>query len=94
MIAAAGSDRRMERLHFSADDLRRQVKIIHPAKQMRIRDRGMAGNSLIEEFKVELKDFSTSKGTVHFPNNKPLPTALVKNLVKARVRQSDAKKRG
>lgn len=49
--------------------------------------------SVLDEFKDELKGFSTSKGTVHFPIDKPLPTALIKKLVKARVRQSAAKKR-
>jgi len=49
--------------------------------------------SVIEGFKNELKGFSTSKGTVHFPTNKPLPTALIKRLVKARVAQNDSKKR-
>lgn len=49
--------------------------------------------SVIEAFKNELKAFSTSKGTIHFPTNKPLPTALVKKLVKARVAQVSEKKR-
>ena len=49
--------------------------------------------SVIEEFKNELKGFSTSKGTIHFPTDKPLPTALVKKLVKARVAQIESKKR-
>jgi uncharacterized protein YdhG (YjbR/CyaY superfamily) len=35
--------------------------------------------------KNELKGFSTSKGTIHFPTDKPLPTALVKKLLRARV---------
>src|SRR6266852_3798732 len=41
--------------------------------------------SVIEAFKNELKDFSTSKGTIHFPTNKPVPAALIKKLVKARM---------
>ncbi len=49
--------------------------------------------SVIEAFKNDLKGFSTSKGTIHFPTDKPLPTALVKKLVKARVAQNESKKR-
>ena len=49
--------------------------------------------SVIEAFKNELKGFSMSKGTIHFPTDKPLPTALVKKLVKARVTQNESKKR-
>jgi uncharacterized protein YdhG (YjbR/CyaY superfamily) len=48
---------------------------------------------VIEAFKNELKGFSTSKGTIHFPTDKPLPTALIKKLVKARVAQNESKKR-
>ena len=48
---------------------------------------------VIEAFKNELKGFSTSKGTIHFPKDKPLPTALVKKPVKARVAQNEGKKR-
>lgn len=42
----------------------------------------------IAQFKDELKSFSTSKGTIQFPLDKPLPTALIKKIVKARVRQA------
>jgi uncharacterized protein YdhG (YjbR/CyaY superfamily) len=50
--------------------------------------------AIIEMFKNELKDFSTSKGTIHFPIDKPLPIGLIKKLVKARVKQSEGKQRG
>src|ERR1700693_714731 len=49
--------------------------------------------AVIAAFKNELKGFSTSKGTIHFPTDKPLPTALVQKLVKARVAQNESKKR-
>jgi len=48
--------------------------------------------SVIEAFKNELKGFSTSKGTIHFPVDKPLSAALVKKLVKARIAQNERKK--
>jgi uncharacterized protein YdhG (YjbR/CyaY superfamily) len=48
--------------------------------------------AVIEEFKDELKGFNTSKGTIQFPVDKPLPVALVKKLVKARVAQNENKK--
>lgn len=48
--------------------------------------------AVIETFRNELKSFSTSKGTIHFPTDKPLPTALIKKLVKARVALDAAKK--
>jgi uncharacterized protein YdhG (YjbR/CyaY superfamily) len=46
--------------------------------------------SVIAAFKKELKSFSTSKGTIHFPNDKRLPTALIKKIVKARVAQANS----
>jgi uncharacterized protein YdhG (YjbR/CyaY superfamily) len=50
--------------------------------------------AVIEAFKDELKGFSTSKGTIHFPTNKPMPIALIKKMVKARVEQNETRKRG
>lgn len=49
--------------------------------------------SVIAALKSELKDFPTSKGTIHFPHDKPLPIALIKKIVKTRVAQSEIKKR-
>jgi uncharacterized protein YdhG (YjbR/CyaY superfamily) len=41
--------------------------------------------SVIEELKEELKPYTVSKGTVHFPTDKALPSALLKKMVKARL---------
>jgi uncharacterized protein YdhG (YjbR/CyaY superfamily) len=49
--------------------------------------------SVIEAFKTELKPYSTSKGTIQFSMNKPLPASLVIKLVKARVAENESKKR-
>jgi uncharacterized protein YdhG (YjbR/CyaY superfamily) len=49
--------------------------------------------AVIEMFKNELTGFAISKGTIQFPTDKPLPAALVKKMVKARVAQIQSKKR-
>jgi len=44
--------------------------------------------AVIEQFKDELKAFSTSKGTVHFPLDKPMPVDLIKKMVQERLGRS------
>lgn len=44
--------------------------------------------ALIDAFKDELKDFSTAKGTVHFPLDHPMPVDLIKRMVKERQGRS------
>lgn len=42
----------------------------------------------IELFSEELKNYKTSKGTIQFPIGKKIPSALVKKIVKYRVKQN------
>jgi uncharacterized protein YdhG (YjbR/CyaY superfamily) len=49
--------------------------------------------SVIQMFKDELTGYRISKGTIHFPMDKPLPASLVKKMVKARLAQIEGKKR-
>jgi uncharacterized protein YdhG (YjbR/CyaY superfamily) len=49
--------------------------------------------ALIEEFKDELKNYETAKGTIRFAVDKPLPATLLRKLVKARVAQNEQKKK-
>jgi uncharacterized protein YdhG (YjbR/CyaY superfamily) len=43
--------------------------------------------STLQAFAKETKGYDTNKGTIRFPANKPLPSALVRKIVKARSAQ-------
>jgi uncharacterized protein YdhG (YjbR/CyaY superfamily) len=43
---------------------------------------------IIESFKEELKEFETSKGTIRFPKEKPVPVRLVTKIVKSAAVQN------
>ncbi len=45
----------------------------------------LMSSSTVEAHKDELKDYDTSKGTIRFQADHPLPPALVRKLVKARI---------
>jgi uncharacterized protein YdhG (YjbR/CyaY superfamily) len=49
--------------------------------------------SLLDEFGEELKKYKTSKGTIQFPVDEPLPKSLVTRIVKKRVAANDLKAR-
>ena len=50
------------------------------------------GSSVLRAFQDELKGYARSKGTIQFPVDKPLPTALVKKLVKTRIAENERRK--
>ncbi len=47
----------------------------------------------ISTFKQELAGYKTSKGAIQFPIEKPIPTALVKKIVKFRLEENAKKRR-
>jgi uncharacterized protein YdhG (YjbR/CyaY superfamily) len=51
---------------------------------------GMSG-TLLGPLKEDLKKYSTSKGTIRFAVDKPLPATLIKKLVKSAVAEKDAR---
>jgi len=48
---------------------------------------------VIAEHKRELKRYGTARATVRFPLNKPLPVALIKKLIKARLHKNEEKEK-
>ena len=48
--------------------------------------------AVMDAHKDELKPYETAKATIHFPADQPLPAALVKKLVKARMEVNEAGK--
>jgi uncharacterized protein YdhG (YjbR/CyaY superfamily) len=50
-------------------------------------------SSTVLAHKDELKDYDTAKGTIRFQADKPLPAALVRKLVKARIAENEGRRR-
>jgi uncharacterized protein YdhG (YjbR/CyaY superfamily) len=46
-------------------------------------------SATLKKFRNELRDFQISKGTIRFSVGKPLPAALVRKLVKARIAENN-----
>lgn len=49
-------------------------------------------STLLGPMKEDLKTYSTSKGTIRFAIDRPLPATLIKKLVKAAIAAKDARK--
>jgi uncharacterized protein YdhG (YjbR/CyaY superfamily) len=47
------------------------------------------GSSVLDAFADELKPYRAAKGTLHFPLDKPLPSSLIKKIVRARLAQNE-----
>jgi uncharacterized protein YdhG (YjbR/CyaY superfamily) len=45
---------------------------------------------LVTDFEQELGDYEISKGTIRFQPDRPLPAALVRKLIKARIARDEA----
>lgn len=50
-------------------------------------------STLLGPLKEDLKKYSTSKGTIRFPVDKPLPATLIRKLVKSAIAEKEARKK-
>jgi uncharacterized protein YdhG (YjbR/CyaY superfamily) len=48
-------------------------------------------SNTLKKFRNELRNFQTSKGTLRFSPDNPVPIALVKKLLKARIAENKAR---
>lgn len=48
----------------------------------------VVNKNILKDYASELKDYKTSGTTIHFTEEKPLPAALVRKIVKARVNEN------
>jgi uncharacterized protein YdhG (YjbR/CyaY superfamily) len=51
----------------------------------------LMSSATVKAYKDELADYDTSTGTIRFPPNRPLPAALVKKLVRARLAENETR---
>jgi len=49
-------------------------------------------STTVEDHKDELTGYNTSKGTIRFQPDKPLPVVLVRKLVKARIVENEGRR--
>jgi len=49
--------------------------------------------STVANHQKELKNYETTKGSIHFQPDKPLPPALVRKLVKARIAENEKRRK-
>jgi len=53
-----------------------------------------ASRAVMESFREELKPYVSGKGTLCFTFDKPIPSTLVERIVKARIEEDEALRRG
>jgi uncharacterized protein YdhG (YjbR/CyaY superfamily) len=54
----------------------------------------LMSKSLMSVYKEELQSYDTTKASIHFTLEHPLPAALVNKLIKARINENEARGKG
>jgi uncharacterized protein YdhG (YjbR/CyaY superfamily) len=85
MIRAAAPEGTIEQMGYGVPSFRYKELLAGYAAGKTFCSYYPMSGRVITKLKDELKDFSTSKGAIRFSLDKPLPKALIKKLVQARL---------
>jgi uncharacterized protein YdhG (YjbR/CyaY superfamily) len=77
-----------ELISYQIPTYRLNGPLVHFAVQPRHLSFTIVSLDVVDAFRDELHDFDVSGRTVHFSAEKPLPAALVKRIVQARVKEN------
>jgi uncharacterized protein YdhG (YjbR/CyaY superfamily) len=80
-----------ESISYQIPTYRQNGPLVHFAAQARHLSFTVVSCDVIDALRHELRDFDVSGRTIRFSAEKPLPAALVKRIVKARVRENNAR---
>ena len=80
-----------EVISYQIPTYRQNGPLVHFAVQPKHLSFTIVSLDVVDAFRDELQDFVVSGRTVHFSATKPLPAALVERIVKARVRENEAR---
>jgi len=73
------------------NDYPKNIQIILEKLRQTIKKAAPEADEAIEDFKKELSEYQSSKGSIRFLLDKPIPFDLVTKIVKARVKQNLSK---
>jgi uncharacterized protein YdhG (YjbR/CyaY superfamily) len=83
-----------EVISYQIPTYRQNGPLVHFAAQPNHLSFIIVSLDVIDAFREELQDLDVSGRTIRFSAKRPLPAALVKRIVKARVRENEARVRG
>jgi uncharacterized protein YdhG (YjbR/CyaY superfamily) len=92
MIRAAAPPEAVEAISYAMPALKYKGSLVYYAAFKNHCSLFPASKAVIAALKKDLQGYQTSKGTIQFPLDRPLPAALVRKIVKMRVAERDRKR--
>jgi uncharacterized protein YdhG (YjbR/CyaY superfamily) len=83
-----------EVISYQIPTYRQKGPLVHFAAHPKHLSLTVVSLEVVNAFREELRDFDVSGRTIRFSAERPLPAALVKRIVKARVRENGARAGG